>query len=234
MDALFDPWKNFSLGIFGSAPEIFHRAHPLTLNQLDSQSLPDFFLLGPNCTQEEIKEIVGALKTKGIFESRIIRVGLSHSDQKIDLSFASTFPICLTENSEDTKTRFALHLEKQRWKLLNEFLHKRQKGQAENSRPNDAIFFLHSFCLSMGLKLQEHQNTFEKIESPIQDLSPHELTDLLTLLALEIVNRISRPAEAREFLKLHTSQLPFRLRTEVRATVEKTLERLWKGTSNAA
>ncbi len=234
MDVQFDPWKTFSLGIFGSAPEAFHRAIPLTVAQLGNASLPDFFLLAPDCSSEETLNIINALKERGVFEARVIGLELSQVRNKFESPFYASFPICLTEDLEDTKARFAMLLEKQRWKLLNEYLWNKKAKSHPLEEKNDAIFFLHSFCLGLGIKLADHQSCFQKSEKNPQELNSHEILDLLVILAKEISHKIGQPVEAREILKVQTAHLPFRLRTEVRAHVERSLERLWKGSGNAA
>lgn len=234
MDVQFDPWKIFSLGIFGSAPEAFHRATPLTVEQLENVSLPDFFLLAPDCSPEETVTIINALKERGVFEARVIGLELSQVGKKFESPFYAAFPICLTEDIEDTKIRFAMLLEKQRWKLLNEYLWNKKTKTQSQEEESDAIFFLHSFCLGLGIKLSDHQNCFQRSEKNLHDLNSHEILDLLVILAKEISLKIAQPTDAREILKVQTAHLPFRLRTEVRAHVERSLERLWKGSGNAA
>lgn len=234
MDVQFDPWKIFSLGIFGSAPEAFHRAIPLTVEQLDTTSLPDFFLLSPDCSPEESLNILNALKERGIFEARVVGLELSQVGKKFQSPFSASFSICLTEDLEETKIRFAMLLEKQRWKLLNEYLCNRKTKSNSQEEASEAVFILHSFCLGLGIKLADHQTCFQKSEKNPQELNSHEILDLLVILSKEISHKIGQSAEAREILKVQTAHLPFRLRTEIRAHVERSLERIWKGSGNAA
>lgn len=233
MESNFDPLRKVSLGIFGTAPEAFHHAIPFTVRQLEFESIPDFFLIAPNLDRKEIEEILQKLDSLNVYRSRIIFLVSAQDVRSTSEPFFGQFLLTNSETAEEFKFRVANFFELQRISLLNEFCEK-IRPQAPNCVP-PAVNIAHSLCLQLQLAPEEHiQSLHKSLEALDGKSPPKNLPETISNLAISLFRLMDQPNLAREELKNITAQLPFRLRTEIRAAVEKTFERIWRGNSHAA
>ncbi len=233
MESNFDPFRKVSLGIFGTAPEAFHHATPFTIRQLEFETPTDFFLIAPNLETQEAGEILRKLDSLNIYRSRIIFLCSSQEAlNSIDPAYGR-FTLSATETAEEFKARIATFFELQRISFLNEFF---QRARAEiTAYLPPAVNIAHSLCLQLQVSPEEHVQALNltfHLNTP-NDF-PKSLAETICKISSRLTDCLDQPNLAREELKNLTAQLPFRLRTEVRAAVEKTFERLWRSNAHVA
>ncbi len=219
-------WKKYPLVVVGNAFEFFPFSHFRNVAELPSD-LDSFVLL--HLPPNDLLPATRALIDGGFPADQIVLVLHESLRTPSDIFCTGQLPIHPEDKAEDVRLRLQSCLDRQRLKKISCVLAKTQSPHAERAH------LAHALACSYHLSPKRHEQTIAlALASPLT-IWPTEMNEALLAACADLAQaHFADPTQFRELFRERSAALPFRLRSELKATIEKILSTAWKGKSHAA